>query len=93
MNRRASSLRLLSGLMVSGLLLASCGAEANDREAFVRAMERQGEMSPDQAECMAVEVFDSGDLTSQQINEGADDLNEQTDIFLGVFEAAVAACN
>jgi len=95
MNRRASSLRLLSGLMVSGLLLAACGDEANDREAFVRAMERQGELTPEQAECMAVEVFDNGGLTESQINEGADadETFAGASQFRTVFDAALITCS
>lgn len=78
--------------MISALLLAACGAEAADREAFVRAMERQGEMTPAQAECMAVEVFDNSDLTEAQINEGSDNL-EGASAFQTVFEAALVVCN
>lgn len=94
MNRRASSLRLLSGLLVSGLLLASCGDEANDREAFVRVMQEQGEVSLEQAECMADEVFNS-DLTESQINQGAkaDESFEGAERFQTVFEAALATCS
>lgn len=88
MKRRATAV-----LLASGLLLAACGDEASDREAFVRAMERQGEMSPADAECMAVEVFDNGGLTESQINEGADDLNEGAEAFRRVFEAALQTCN
>lgn len=93
MKRRATSLRLLSPLMVFGLLLAACGDEANDREAFVRAMERQAEMSPEGAECMAVEVFDNGGLSEPEINNGADDPFNGGDAFLVVFEAALDTCN
>lgn len=95
MNRRASSLRLLSGLMASGLLLAACGDEANDREAFVRVMEGQAELSPEAAECMAVEVFDNGGLTESQINEGArdDETFGNSIAFREVFDAALAICN
>ena len=93
MNRRPTSLRIVSGVLVSGLLLAACGAEANDREAFVRAMERQGEMTPEQAECMAVEVFDNGDLSESEINEGSDDPFDGGGAFLIVFEAAITTCN
>ena len=95
MNRRVSSLRLLSGLAVSGLLLAACGAEANDREAFVRAMERQAEMSPEAAECMAVEVFDNGGLSEQELNNGgnADDTFDGATRFRTVFDAALLTCN
>lgn len=80
--------------MVFGLLLSACGDEANDREAFVRAMENQAEMSPDQAECMAVEVFDNGGLTESQINEGArdDETFGDSDAFRKVFEAALTTC-
>jgi len=81
--------------MVSGLLLAACGDEANDREAFVRAMERQAELSPEVAECMAVEVFDSGELTESEINNGArdDETFGDSNAFRTVFEAALASCN
>ena len=92
MNRRPTSLRIVSGVLVSGLLLAACGDEANDRESFVRAMAGQGEMSAEQAECMAVEVFDNGDLSESEINQGADDLNDQAAAFRTVFEAALATC-
>lgn len=85
--------RTLAFLSISGLLLAACGDEANDREAFVRAMERQAELSPDAAECMAVEVFDNGGLTEAQINQGADNLNDGADAFRQVFEAALEVCN
>lgn len=78
--------------MISAFLLAACGDEANDRESFVRAMERQGELSPDQAECLAVEVFDNGDLTEAQINEGADNLFDGAGAFRTVFEAALDTC-
>lgn len=77
--------------MVFGLLLAACGDEANDREAFVRAMERQAELSPDEAECMAVEVFDNGGLSESEINNGADNL-EGAGAFQAVFEAALVTC-
>ena len=87
MKRRATAV-----LLISGVLLAACGAEASDREAFVRAMERQGELSPEQAECMAVEVYDNSDLTESQINEGSDDL-EGASAFQTVFEAALDVCN
>jgi hypothetical protein len=87
MKRRATAV-----LLISGMLLAACGAEASDREAFVRAMERQGEMTPAQAECMAVEVFDNSDLTESQINEGADAL-EGASAFQTVFEAALDVCD
>lgn len=81
--------------MVSGLLLASCGDEANDREAFIRAMENQAELSPDVAECMAVAVFDSGDLTESEINQGArdDETFGESSAFREVFDAALATCN
>jgi len=81
--------------MVSGLLLAACGDEANDREAFVRSMEGQGEMSPAEAECMAVEVFDNSGLSEEQLNNGgsADETFEGATAFRDVFEAALATCN
>ena len=85
--------RTLAFLSISALLLAACGDEAADREAFVRAMERQGELTPDEAECMAVEVFDNGGLTEQQINQGADDINQDATAFRQVFEAALEVCN
>jgi hypothetical protein len=84
--------RVTAVLMISSLLLAACGEEASDREAFVRAMERQGELTPEQAECMAVEVFDNSSLTESQINEGADDL-EGASAFQRVFEAALDVCD
>jgi len=87
MKRRATAV-----LLISVLLLASCGAEASDRESFVRAMERQGELTPEQAECMAVKVFDESSLTESQINEGSDDL-EGASAFQTVFEAALEVCN
>ena len=86
MKRRSTAL-----LLIAGLLLSACGDEANDREAFVRAMERQGEMTPDEAECMAVEVFDNSDLTESEINNGAKDL-EGASAFQAVFEAALDTC-
>ncbi len=88
MKRRATAV-----LAISGLLLAACGAEASDRDAFVRAMEREGEMSPADAECMAVEVFDNGGLTETQINEAAENLDDGDQAFLTVFEAALDICN
>ena len=54
MKRRATAV-----LLISVLLLASCGAEASDREAFVRAMERQGELTPEQAEVFGIGYGDS----------------------------------
>lgn len=83
--------RGLALLMIAGLLLAACGDEASDRDAFVRAMERQAELTPQQAECMAVKVFDESDLTESEINEGADDL-EGASAFRQVFEAALEDC-
>lgn len=79
-------------LLIAGLLLSACGDEASDREAFVRAMERQGEMSPEEAECMAVEVFDKSDLTESEINNGSNDL-EGASAFQAVFEAALDTCS
>ena len=92
MKRRVTPLRLIAGLLASGLLLSACGDEASDREAFVRAMERQGELTPEEAECMAVAVFDSGELSESQINEGADDL-EGASAFQRVFEEALDSCS
>ena len=83
--------RGLAVLMVAGLLLAACGDEANDRESFVRAMERQAELTPAEAECIAVIVFDESDLTESEINEGADDL-EGASAFRQVFEGALDEC-
>jgi hypothetical protein len=83
--------RAIAVLLTSGLLLAACGDEAADREAFVRAMERQGELTPEEAECMAVEVFDNSDLTESEINNGARDL-EGASAFQTVFEAALETC-
>ena len=83
--------RAIAVLVTSGLLLAACGDEPADREAFVRAMERQGEMTPAEAECMAVEVFDRSDLTESEINNGAKDL-EGASAFQQVFEAALETC-
>ena len=91
MGRRVTPLRLIAGLLASAALLSACGAEASDREAFVRAMERQGTMTPEQAECMAVAVFDSGELTESEINNGADDL-EGASAFEGVFRDALDSC-
>lgn len=90
MTRRAK--RILAILSISGLLLAACGDEANDRPAFVRAMEGQGEMTPEQAECMAVAVFDEGGLTEAEINNGSDDPFNGGGAFLEVFEAALDDC-
>lgn len=81
----------MSGVLISGLLLAACGDEPSDREAFVRAMERQGQLTPEQAECLAVAVFDSGELTESEINNGADDLEGAT-AFEAVFTAALDDC-
>lgn len=80
--------------MVFGLLLSACGDEANDREAFVRAMENQSEMTPEQAECMAVEVFDNGGLEEAQLNNGgdADSDFEGAGAFRTVFDAALITC-
>lgn len=80
--------------MVFGLLLSACGDEANDREAFVRAMENQGDMDAEQAECMAVEVFDNGGLTESQINNGGDAGSdfEGAGAFRTVFDAALETC-
>jgi hypothetical protein len=83
--------RAIAVLFTSGLLLAACGNEAADREAFVRAMERQGELTAEQAECLAVEVFDNSDLTESEINNGSNDL-EGASAFQQVFEAALEIC-
>ena len=84
--------RTLAILSISGLLLAACGDEPSDRNAFVRAMEGQAEMTPAEAECMAVAVFDEGNLTEAEINNGSDDPFSGGGAFLTVFEAALEEC-
>ncbi len=87
------SARFLAVLAAGGLLLAACGSEAADRDAFVRAMTEQAQLTDAEAACVADEIFVNSGLSEAEINEGSDDLNgPASTAFRTAFEAAVELC-
>ena len=88
---RRRRLGLVALLAAGGLLLAACGDEPADRDALIRALERQGELSTEDATCVADEIFSNPNLTESEINNGADDL-EGAAAFSEAFQTALAAC-
>lgn len=88
---RFSSGRVVAALVVGSLSLSACGGAPADHAALVTALSSQGQMTEDQATCVADEIYDNSGYTEDQLKEAAKDISSVGG-FSDDVQAAIDSC-
>ena len=91
------SRRLAGGLAALALVATACGDGDATRDDLTQMLTEVAGLSEDQAECVAVEIYDSGDWSQDDLNSVGrgftnDDGSEKVEGFTAAFDDAVASC-